>query len=256
MSIFKEEPVAENQEAPVAADQAEQTETQESFVAKLAKERGEQWADPEVIAKGKIEADSYIKKLEAQLEELRGDLGKQDYAAQLLAQLQGKAPQSTTEPVVSKDASGAGQEHTTPEISEDVLKSLVEKTITDRESANTKKQNIDLVSQQMTEKYGTEASARVKSKAQELGLSAARMEELAAESPSAFLALIGEPPMKAPTMTRGSVNTSGLGSATGGDRNFAYYQKMRRENRSQYYTPKVQQQMMEDRARLGDRFGG
>lgn len=256
MSIFKEQPAAENQEAPAAADEATTTETQESFVAKLAKERGEKWSDPEVIAKGKIEADNYIKQLEAQLEELRGDLGKQDYAAQLLAQLQGKAPDTTTEPAASKNASGAGQEHTTPEISEDVLKSLVEKTLTEREAANTKQQNIDLVTQQMTEKYGTEAVARVQSKAQELGLSTDRMEELAAESPSAFLALIGEPPMKAPTMTRGSVNTAGMGNVGGGERNFAYYQKLRRENRSQYYTPKVQQQMMEDRMRLGDRFGG
>lgn len=256
MSIFNEQPATENQEVEGVADQAPTTETKESYVAKLAQERGEKWNDPEVIAKGKIEADSYIKQLEAQLEELRGDLGKQDYAAQLLNQLQGKAPDTTKEPVVSKDASGTGQGNTTPEISEDVLKSLVEKTLTEREAANTKQQNIDVVTQQMTEKYGTEASARIQSKAKELGLSATRMEELAAESPSAFLALIGEPPLKAPTMTRGSINTSGLGNVGGGERDFSYYQKLRRENRSQYYTPKVQQQMMEDRMRLGDRFGG
>jgi len=256
MSIFNENPATENQEVEGNATETATTETQESYVARLAKERGEKWSDPEVIAKGKIEADGYIKQLEAQLEELRTDLGKQDYAAQLLNQLQGKAPESTTEPVVSNNASGTGQENTTPEISEDVLKSLVEKTLTDREAANTKQQNIDLVTQQMTEKYGTEASARIQSKAEELGLSAARMEELAAESPSAFLTLIGEPPAKAATMTRGSINTAGVGNVGGGDRDFAYYQKLRRENRSQYYTPKVQQQMMEDRMRLGDRFGG
>lgn len=250
-SIFEKQP----ETTPEAAPEANETETQESFVAKLAQERGEKWSDPEVIAKGKIEADNYIKQLEAQLEEMRGDLSKQDYAAQLLEQLQGKAPDSPTEPVVSNNERGATEENTTPEVSEDVLKSLVEKTLTEREAANTKQQNIDLVSQQMTEKYGTEAAARVQSKAEELGLSAERMEELAAESPSAFLALIGEPPAQAPTMTRGSVNTSGLGQASS-ERDFGYYQKMRRENRSLYYTPKIQQQMMEDRMRLGNRFGG
>jgi len=35
----------------------------------------------------------------------------------------------------------------------------------------------------------------------------------------------------------------------------AYYQKLRRENRNMYYSAKTQQQMFEDKARLGDKFG-
>lgn len=247
-SIFKS-PEAETPATP-------ETTTQESFVAKLAAERGEQWNDPEVIAKGKIEADTHIIELERQLNEMREDLSKQDYSAQLLEQLQNKAPNPTKESVVSNNNDGgATPANTQPDVSEDVLKSLVEKTLTERDTANTKQQNVDLVTQQMTEKYGTDAESVVTGKAKELGLTADRMEELAAESPSAFLALIGEPNVAAPVnMTRGSVNTNGLGQASS-EKDFKYYQKMRRENRSGYYTPKMQQQMMEDRLRLGDRFG-
>jgi len=255
LSIF-DKPATETTSEQVAATEAPATENNESFVAKLAAERGDKWSDPEVIAKGKIEADNYIKQLEEQLKEMRTDLDKQDYSAQLLQQLQGKAPESTTEPVVSNNEGGTNSENTTPDVSDDVLKSLVEKTLTERETANTKQQNVDLVTQQMTETYGTEATKVVEEKAKALGLSQSRMEELASESPSAFLALIGEPPMKPQaTMTRGSVNTGALGQASS-ERDFSYYQKMRRENRNQYYTPKVQQQLMEDRMRLGERFGG
>ena len=40
-------------------------------------------------------------------------------------------------------------------------------------------------------------------------------------------------------------------------RDFAYYQRLRRENKSQYYTSKIQKQLLEDRLKLGqDRFYG
>jgi hypothetical protein len=42
---------------------------------------------------------------------------------------------------------------------------------------------------------------------------------------------------------------------TSAERDWSYYQKLRRENQSQYYTPKIQRQLMEDKKRLGDRFG-
>ncbi len=248
MSIFNEP----NNPEPQGEQQGSNPE---SFVAKLAAERGDTWNDPEVIAKGKIEADNHIKDLERQLEEMREDLGKQDYASQLLDQLQGKAPDSTKDPVVSNNDGSTPKANTQPEVSEDVLKSLVEKTLTERDSANTKQQNVDLVSQRMTEKYGTEAQAIVTAKAKDLGMTTERMEELASESPTAFLTLIGEPAGAAPVnMTRGSINTSGLGQAST-ERDASYYSKMRKENRSQYYTPKIQQQMMDDAKRLGSNFG-
>jgi hypothetical protein len=59
-----------------------------SFVERLVASKGEQWNDPEVIAKGKVEADDHIKSLEQQLKDLREDLGKQDYSKQLLETLQ------------------------------------------------------------------------------------------------------------------------------------------------------------------------
>jgi hypothetical protein len=42
---------------------------------------------------------------------------------------------------------------------------------------------------------------------------------------------------------------------TSTERNFDYYQKLRRENRNLYYSAKTQQQMFEDKSRLGEKFG-
>jgi hypothetical protein len=81
------------------------------------------------------------------------------------------------------------------------------------------------------------------------------MQELAAESPSAFFSLIGEPKKSFNPMVQGSVRTEGVNMQASTDRNWNYYQKLRRENRNLYYTPKIQRQLMEDKARLGSKFG-
>jgi hypothetical protein len=73
------------------------------------------------------------------------------------------------------------------------------------------------------------------------------MQDLAAESPSAFFALIGEKQQTFKPITQGSVRTEAVGVKPNAERDFNYYQTMRREN--------MQQQMMEDRQRLGDKFG-
>lgn len=260
MSLFEEKSTDAQPQEPVATEPNQtETQTQESFLNKLVMEKGENWKDPEVLAKGKIEADSYIKQLEKQLEEMRTDLSKQERMDQILAHLEGKASAATTDALKAPDANtgSTNQDHTSPGISETDLESLVEATLTKREAEATASQNLATVEKQMSEAFGTDAQNKLKQRAQELGLTMERMEGLAKESPSAFMSLMGQADTHKPVnMTRGSVNTESVSMGRNGERDFSYYQKMRRENRSQYYTPKIQQQMMEDRARLGDRFGG
>ncbi len=64
MTIFEEAQTIGQQE-PITPEQ-----TQDSFVDQLAQTKGENWRDPEVLAKGKIEADTYIQNLEGQLLEI------------------------------------------------------------------------------------------------------------------------------------------------------------------------------------------
>jgi hypothetical protein len=82
MSVFDQKP--EGHDAVTEQATPEATPTTESFVAKLVETRGENWSDPEMIAKGKIEADNHIAELERQIAEMREDLSKQDYSKSLL----------------------------------------------------------------------------------------------------------------------------------------------------------------------------
>jgi hypothetical protein len=230
-----------------------QTTNQESWVEKLAKARGEQWKDPEVIAKGKLEADQFITDLQRQVAELREDLGKQDYSKQLLDALQNKATQTTS--VNSVENKGGTEEvKTKTNLSEEDLKSLVETTLTQRERNATESQNLQVVEGKLTELYGTEAAAKVLQKSKELGISSKRLEEIAKESPSAFFALIGEKAPETKTFVNGTVNTNSASLQATSDKNWKYYQDLRKKDKRTYFTPEVQRQLMTDRERLGDKF--
>ena len=235
----------------------ESTQPQDSFVQKLVEAKGENWKNPEVLAKGKLEADGYIQELETQLNSMREDLSKQDYAKTLLDQLQNKAAESTTANTVTpkNNIGDTSDGNTNPNLSEEDLKSLVERTLTERDKDSVVKQNLNLVNEEMEKSYGTDASAKIHDKAKELGLTIERMQEIAAESPTAFFNLIGELKKDFKPMVQGSVRTEGVNMQASSERDWSYYQNLRRDNRSLYYTPKIQRQLMEDKNRLGGKFG-
>lgn len=235
----------------------QETPPQESYVQKLVEAKGENWKDPETLAKGKLEADGYIKTLEEQLAQMREDIKKKEYQDQVLEQLQNKAADSTAAKTVAPTDNGNTEEqNTTGNLSEEHLKSLVEKTLTQREKDATVQQNLSQVDKSLVDSFGTEAAAVVKKKAEELGMSMDRLRDIASESPNAFFTLIGEAPrVQQNPMVQGSVRTEGVNMQVSAERNWAYYQKLRRENPNEYYQPKTQQMLMADKVKMGDRFG-
>ncbi len=237
-------------------NQEQATPVQESFLDKLVQAKGENWRDPETLAKGKLEADGYIKNLEDQLASMREDMKKQDYQSEILTQLQNKATEtSAVNPEVPNDNTSVNTQNTTGAVNEEDLKSLVEKTLGQRELEAKVQSNLQLVDKELEGSFGTEAKAQIEKKAQELGMSIDRLRDIAAESPNAFFALIGENKRPVSPMVAGSVRTEGVNMQSSTERDFNYYQKLRRENRNLYYSAKTQQQMFEDKARLGDKFG-
>lgn len=249
MSVFDDAATAQQG----TETQAQDSQTQESFLKKLVEQRGEQWSDPEVIAKGKIEADRHIENLEAQLSELKEDLTKNTYAKTLLDTLQNKAGSTNPKPAEAQTNGVSSPPNTTEK--EDVdIQSLVEQTLTQRENAAKAAQNVKTVEEALSKSYGPEAQKVVKDKAQELGISLSKMEELAAESSTAFLALMGEPPAKEQNADLTSVRNTTAGFNKSGEKDFGYYQEMRRKSPNEYYTPKVQNEMARQRVELGDRF--
>lgn len=233
------------------------TQTTEDWLAKVVEAKGETFKDVQVLAKSKLESDRYIKELEEQAKAMREELAKQDYAAKLIAQLENKAPNPTNgnAPAPNQNNGSTTPSDTKPVISEDVLKALVEKTLTEREAHNTSQQNVAMVRDTLLNKYGTNAKAHVEGKAKELGMSYDRLEALAAESPTAFLSLIGEPKPEFKPLVNSSINTQSPSTQTSSVRDWKYYTNLRKTNPTEYFKPAVQQQMIRDKIAMGDKFG-
>lgn len=234
-----------------------QVEEQTSFLEKLVQAKGENWKDVEVLAKGKLEADDYIAQLEEQAKQLREDMAKQDYAKQLLAELQTKATEPTSvKTEAPKDNSGTRTDgNTQPKVGGDDLKSLVSQTMLDLEKEKVITSNVTFVSQELEKTYGTDATAFVARKAQELGMSLSRLEDIAKESPTAFFTLIGEAKKEIPSMINSTIKTEAANLTSSNERDWNYYQDLRRKNKSLYFDPKTQQQLLADKKRLGKNFG-
>jgi len=231
------------------ADQV--TQTNDSFVAQLVGE-GKKFKDVESLAKGKLEADRHIGEITRTLDELRAELAKQDYAKTLLEQMS-KGSDAGAEQPTPNTTSPSNTENTTQSASD--IESLVERVITEKEKNRTLNQNLGVVSEEMEKKFGDKAGQVLKTRSQELGMSLDRLKEIAAESPTAFFQLIGVSAQK-PSMAaapQSSIRSEGF-NPNSADRDFDYYQKLRKENRSLYYSPKIQNMLIQDRQRLGDRF--
>ena len=225
-----------------------------SFVDQLVEAKGEQWKDVEVIAKGKIEADQHIERLEAQLAEATKSADRTERLEAALAALEKKAAEPAT--AQSPDPnSGADPADTKQEISEEQIQSLVEKAVTSREQAATAQQNLTTVNTKLTELYGDDATKEVEKRAGELGMSMERLQELASESPTAFLALIGEeadPP--ATGMSESTINTSALPQSNRGKKNNSYYMKMLKDAPDKFNSAAIQNEMLQQRMKMGEDF--
>jgi len=252
MSVFSDEVVT-----PTSQMQADPTTevTASSVLGELVGE-GRKFNDVEALAKGKIEADRFIEQMKRENTQLKEDLERQAYRLGVADKLGETASASTAElSDPNNKTSGTSNTATTqPNSSEADIESLVEQTLRKREQAATSANNIAIVESELEKAYGTEAKAAVMQKANELGLPVAELQSMAAKSPSAFMQLMGKPAPQASPLYRGTIRTEGSTMQGSSEKNFNYYQRLRKENSKAYYSPSTQRQMMDDASRLGDKF--
>lgn len=232
------------------ADQNSNTQEAQTqdFLAQLVQEKGEQWKDPATLAKGYVASQEFIKQLQQEKEALLADLKKQDYAKSVLDELK-----TIKQPTVGTLTNSPQKEENTTQTPD--IRAMIKETLTQQEQERLARQNLATVDQKLAEVFGANAPQVVEAKRLELGLSKDRLKEIASESPQAFLRLIGEAPAKdANTTPKSSVNSIGLPANSPSVRNQKYYTDLRRTNPSVYHSGKIQNQMLQDRLALGDKF--
>jgi hypothetical protein len=252
MSVFSEDqvtPVAQSEQVS-----AFEEPTSPSVLGDLVGE-GRKFNDVEALARGKLEADRFIEQMKQENASLKTDLEKQAYRLGVEAQLKETASVSTAELSDPNNLSGTSNTADTQfSSSEADIESLVEQTLKKRELEGVAKNNIAVVESELEKAYGTEAAAAVQQKANELGLPMSELQGMAAKSPSAFMQLMGKPAPVSSPLVQGSIRTEGSTMQASSEKDFGYYQRLRKENSTLYYKPSTQRAMMADADRMGDKF--
>lgn len=228
-------------------------DAQGSFLERLVQEKGENWKDPEVLAKGKIEADKFIEDLKRQNEELREDLTKESKLDDLIKLIQesNKAPAGAA----NNDSNDAGHSTDGPDFTEEKLEALIKQHISQRDVERDRERNSKEVERALLEAYGGDANRILKQRAAELDLSMQEVEELASTKPKAFFRLMGldkSGNQAGKSNLVGSSTNSEAVHRKGDRRDWNFYQKLRRENKRDYYSQSVQRQMLRDREEMGE----
>lgn len=205
----------------------------------------------EDLARGKHESDQFISRLQAELEGLRTELKTRTTVEELI----NKRPTEPSTP----PAANQGQEGEKPAsaLTADQIEELLSRKLTEHESARTAAQNLQLAKAKLQEAFGAAYVAKLDEASQALGMTRDELNKLAATRPQAFLRLVGadaqrpsEPDLFVPPTSGTQAPTKGAST----ERNKAFYDRIRQANPSEYWSPKVQNQMHNDALRLGERF--
>ena len=184
-------------------------------------------------------AQAHIDKLEAEKAELLEDLNKRQTAEELLDKMR-----------------EAGRTSDTPSESVD-LEALVDKRLAVKEQADRKAANISKADKAYKEKWGEKSGEALALQAQELGMSVSAMQEVAANSPSAFMKMVGLETTNTGTAHKpmeSSVNTEQLAGSGVKHGTYAYYNALRKSDPSKYHSRAVTLERHNQAQKLGAKF--
>jgi hypothetical protein len=208
-------------------------------VADLAKAYAHADVHISKVTTEKAELENKVKTMEAQLEILNKLATNQTNTAQ-----SNETP--AVETTVAKNPSDEGD-------IEAKIRSTVEQLGEEQKRAvNTNK--VDAV---LLERFGEaeKATEFLKTKASELGLGVKFLTDLAASSPTAFFATVGldtNSQPKSDAAPKSTVNTASVSQMANVRPNtYAWYQQLRKDDKTLYYSAKIQLQMHQDASKPG-----
>lgn len=213
----------------------------------------------EALARGKMEADSYIPNLLSKMDEMRTDLTqlRSDANArpgldEVLAQIAARR----NEPNDNRPNPDANDGNRTPAIDPNQIRELARAEYKAEQLRQAAESNFAKVQSKLQEKFGPNFAAELNAKARALGLDQNTVNNLAQTSPDAFFNMFGLNDASKPTNTappRSSLNAS-FTPATPEKRTWAWYQELRKKDPEAYYSPKWTMQRIDDSATLGKEF--
>lgn len=238
---------------------------QQSFLEQLVGE-GKRYATVEELAKAKVNADQFIDQLKKETGELREDLDKRMTLEDILKQKESSEPTPVEkpEPAPSADAEPGKTSEVVQKDDANDLGAKIREVMDAVSTERTAEANLNSVAERLVEEYGDagKAKAEVQARAKTLGLNSDFLMNAAATSPRAFYEIMGMQeagPKSAGSKTRGDVlssaaDLSGSRKQSTSPASYSDFEALRKTNPREYYSPKVQNKMMELYAEKGEVF--
>lgn len=208
---------------------------------------GKKFKSPEDLARGKYEADEFIRMKNAEYDKLREDylkLHEQFKAKASMEELVDRLSNSHTQ---TRDNTTDADNK--PAYDPREVESLITSKYQEFETQKTAQQNFRLVQDKLQERFGDNYSSVVKQQMENLGLTREFVDELARKHPQVLLKTLGVYEQGNPdtfqSPARSSVRNDHFAPRTP-KRDWAYYENMRKNNPALYTDPKTQLQMHED----------
>lgn len=227
---------------------------------------GKKYSSVEALAKGALEKDAFIETLKRETSELRQEIKSRLSLEEFLAKSQQKQPEQIP-PLSSGHNQGADeqgveekQKNAVTALEQGEVQRLVREALAQEQSKAARAANLNASREELKKVFGEDYGPHLTSRAQDLGLDQAFVEEIATRSPRALLALLGEAPktndkfVTPPQTTRNSPTSNAGSMTTNGVRNEKYWAEFRRTNLKEYMKPHNQVQRHKDAQALGEKF--
>lgn len=200
---------------------------------------GKKFADQQALARAKVESDAFVKRILDEKRQLEEDLKARVSMQDFLDQMKTQRPTTPQPDPVTNQVTAPASELTSEKIEE-----LIQRQITNREAETARSRNLLTVQDKLTNALGSNYAEQVKQRAKDLGLDLQYFNDTAARSPQAFFELMGlnKPRPVDPSLPRGTSNPP---VAADRNKNFAFFNKMRKENPVQYHSAVTQKEMFE-----------
>jgi hypothetical protein len=238
---------------------------------------GKKYKDIQALAASRLEADKHIARIEDENRRIHEELVKRTAdtsgvknLTDLLTSTLKLGPQNQpATPAGSPPSPTAGSTQVDPRAIEGLVTKILDERVTERERTA----NAQTVYAGLTKQYGSDNDAKtaVTKRSAELGMSPAKLMDLARTSPQAFFSIMGINPGPAATTHAGtdvstSIQTTGRTTAspaaatgstgTAKPGTFAYYEGLRKAEPKKYWTAEVQKNLYNDLNANPDFFWG
>lgn len=225
--------------------------------------QGKKFQDDEGLARGKWEADQYIKRLEAEKEEMRRDLEARMSVDDFIKHMKKErleSPNSNQASQVPEGERRNEQPQITKSMTPEEIQKLVDEKMSKNDEAKMRKDNLLFARNELVKQWGQTFPERLKAEASRLGVSEDFLTSTAEKAPNAFLKLLGitpEGPSKPNTYQAPPKSElhSVIGNIEDGmERKWEDYEKLRKTDPRRYWSRQVQSEIHKLAAQRGSSF--